>query len=85
MPRLLDNEALQSICNAARELPVAERPVFLRVCCERFISTNASPRAIDSHASRTMMIDATATNAARVHGAKEKIFLQNKNLSMGAG
>jgi hypothetical protein len=30
-----------------------------------------------------MKIDATATNAARVHGAKEKIFLKNKNLSSG--
>jgi hypothetical protein len=51
--RLLNDAALRVISTAAKELPATERPAFLRVCAERFVSNTISARVIDTYASMT--------------------------------
>jgi hypothetical protein len=81
--RDLDNQALQSICDAARELPNAQRSAFLRVCCERFRQYQRQ-RTCDRRESipRHSEIGDAGVFTARIHGSKNKLSLSGGRFQM---
>lgn len=74
--RLLNDAALTSICDAARQLPETERPVFVRLCSHRFVSNNASLRLLDLRAAQLITQIDQGNFCSDVNAQKEKLSIK---------